>query len=232
MLIESLINPDNKYGGAAVMKVWPNNTVFLDWFNDEVVNVWNEGLKDLYEQIPFDGLWLDMNEVTGFCNGECPDSDFKPTSENTVGDNSWYQSFSNQDDNSTYYLPFIPSNKWNLDNMTLSLNSSHPSNGFKQFDTHSLNGLLEGWRTRNFLTNSTAHPKSDDRTFLLSRSTFAGSGKFTQHWLGDNHRTYDDMRYSIAGVMNFNMFGIHLVGPDTCGFFGQEGQDEICGRWI
>ena len=40
------------------------------------------------------------------------------------------------------------------------------------------------------------------------------------------------MRYSIAGVMNFNMFGIHLVGPDTCGFFGQAGQDEICARWI
>jgi alpha-glucosidase (family GH31 glycosyl hydrolase) len=29
------------------------------------------------------------------------------------------------------------------------------------------------------------------------------------------------MRTSIAGVMNFNMFGIPVVGPDTCGFFGE-----------
>ena len=58
------------------------------------------------------------------------------------------------------------------------------------------------------------------RTFILSRSTFTGSGQYAQHWLGDNNRTWDDMRTSIAGVMNFNMFGIPLVGPDTCGFFG------------
>jgi alpha-glucosidase (family GH31 glycosyl hydrolase) len=72
------------------------------------------------------------------------------------------------------------------------------------------------------------------RTFLLSRSTFAGSGQYTQHWLGDNHRTWDDMRTSIAGVMNFNMFGIPLVGPDTCGFFGQNVTitQKLCTRWI
>jgi alpha-glucosidase (family GH31 glycosyl hydrolase) len=59
----------------------------------------------------------------------------------------------------------------------------------------------------------------DKRTFLLSRSTFAGSGQYVQHWLGDNHRNWDNMKWSIAGVMNFNMFGIPMVGPDTCGFF-------------
>lgn len=236
LLLKSLINPDTVYGGAAVLKVWPNNTVFLDWFNDQVVNVWNEGLKDLYAKLPFDGLWLDMNEVTGFCNGECPVKESMTESPKRklegLGDGTWYQSLGDQSTNSTFDLPFIPSSQWNLDNMTLSLNASHPSNNYLQYDTHSLNGMLEAWRTRNFLINETAHAKSDDRTFLLSRSTFAGAGQYTQHWLGDNHRTYDDMRYSIAGVMNFNMFGIPFVGPDTCGFFGETGQDEICGRWI
>jgi alpha-glucosidase (family GH31 glycosyl hydrolase) len=44
------------------------------------------------------------------------------------------------------------------------------------------------------------------------------------------------MRYSIAALMNFNMFGIPHVGADVCGTFEsdleQEEQEEICGRWM
>jgi alpha-glucosidase (family GH31 glycosyl hydrolase) len=40
------------------------------------------------------------------------------------------------------------------------------------------------------------------------------------------------MKTSIAGVMNMQMFGIPLVGPDTCGFFGEPDQNELCGRWV
>lgn len=72
------------------------------------------------------------------------------------------------------------------------------------------------------MTDDKISPLADKRTFLLSRSTFAGSGAYVQHWLGDNHRTYADMKASIAGVMNMNMFGIPMVGPDTCGFLYQD----------
>jgi len=105
----------------------------------------------------------------------------------------------------------------------MSLNATHPSNNLSQYDTHSLFGHVEGKVTREILLNQTSTPLKDKRTFLLSRSTFAGSGKYVQHWLGDNHRTWEHMRSSIAGVMNFNMFGIPMVGPDTCGFFGASG---------
>jgi len=108
--------------------------------------------------------------------------------------------------------------------MTLSLNGTHSSKSSigeeTLYNTHSLYGHMEGKATKEFLhSNESVLPGK--RTFLLSRSTFAGSGQYVQHWLGDNHRTWDDMRTSIAGVMNFNMFGIPFVGPDTCGFFGQ-----------
>lgn len=218
-------------------KVWPNHTVFLDFFNEDAKEIWARGLKDLHEQVPFDGLWLDMNEATLFCNGECPEGSDSYQNATPYSDNSWYHMFEDQSVESTYSLPFIPG-IWNLDNMTLSLNATHPQSGQRQYDTHSLFGHMEAKATHEFLRGSlnVSQPQKLEgkRTFLLSRSTFAGSGAYTQHWLGDNHRTWADMQTSIAGVMNFNMFGIPVVGPDTCGFFGEAGNvtQELCARWI
>lgn len=72
-LIRSSIDvSEETFGGVLVSHVWPNKTVFLDFFSDDAADIWNQGLKDLYEKVPYDGLWLDMNEATSFCNGECP----------------------------------------------------------------------------------------------------------------------------------------------------------------
>jgi lysosomal alpha-glucosidase len=39
------------------------------------------------------------------------------------------------------------------------------------------------------------------------------------------------MNYSIAGIMNMNMFGIPMVGADVGGFFG-EFDPELTAKWI
>ena len=72
----------------------------------------------------------------------------------------------------------------------------------------------------------------DKRPFILTRSSFASTGRYASHWLGDNFRSWEYIKYSIAGIMNMNMFGIPQVGPDVCGFFGTARDDELCTRWI
>jgi len=47
---------------------------------------------------------------------------------------------------------------------------------------------------------------------------FVGSGRYASHWLGDNSATWSDLKMSISGIMNFNLFGVNSVGSDVCGF--------------
>lgn len=87
-------------------------------------------------------------------------------------------------------------------------------------------------RTHEFMTNNKTYANVDNRPFILTRSTFASTGRYASHWLGDNFRDWAYLRYSVAGIMNMNMFGVPHVGADICGFFGTVREDEMCARWI
>lgn len=85
---------------------------------------------------------------------------------------------------------------------------------------------------------------------IISRSTFAGHGRYAGHWSGDVWSRWVDMRYTIPRklmfskskmspkykryfleLLSFSLFGVPLMGADICGFNGNTTQS-LCNRWM
>jgi alpha-glucosidase len=63
-----------------------------------------------------------------------------------------------------------------------------------------------------------AHP--DDRPFLLSRSGYTGSNRYTAIWTGDNYSNYQHLKCAIPTTLNLALSGLPFNGPDIGGFGG------------
>ena len=199
-------------------KVWPGKTVYPDFFNPSTETFWKEGLNNYYKIIPYDGIWLDMNEPTNLLeNGKCI-GEIVSDSECIKENNKYFE-----DD-----LPYIPGFRGNgkkLSDKSISENALIFGNK-TVYDTKPMISLLQTKMTYNYLNNN----NQAIRPFILSRSTSLGSGKYTYHWLGDNLSTFSNLKDSISGIFNFNIFGIPFTGSDICGFMENSSKD-LCIRW-
>uniref|UniRef100_A0A8C0ZWV6 Sucrase-isomaltase, intestinal n=1 Tax=Castor canadensis TaxID=51338 RepID=A0A8C0ZWV6_CASCN len=185
-------------------EVWPGVTVFPDYTNPNCAIWWTKEFEIFYSQVAYDGIWIDMNEVANFVDG----------------------SISGCSTSNLNYPPFTPSV---LDGFLFSktLCMDAVQHWGKQYDVHNLYGYSMAISTAEAI--KTVFPNM--RSFILTRSTFAGSGKFAAHWLGDNTATWNDLHWSIPGMLEFNLFGIPMVGADICGFTLNT-SEELCRRWM
>ncbi|KAJ7759844.1 glycosyl hydrolases family 31-domain-containing protein [Mycena olivaceomarginata] len=205
-------NPD---GTDYVGQVWPGFTVFPDWFAPNTLAWWTEALKNWSQTgVQFSGIWLDMNEISSFCEGSCGLSARGIGAGNQTG----------IDINNPPYA--IHNGNGRLAVSTLSPNATH-FGGYAELDVHNLWGLMEAEATHKALQAILP----GQRPFIISRSTFASAGKWTGHWLGDNFSRWEYMYWSIQGILQFQIFQIPFVGADTCGF-NEDTTEELCNRWM
>ncbi|CAF4498566.1 unnamed protein product [Rotaria socialis] len=121
--------------------------------------------------------------------------------------------------------PFVPNVLGkSLSSKTLCPSAQHAISS--HYNLHNMYGYFESIATH--LALKTIRHK---RPFVLSRSSFAGSGQYAAHWTGDNDATYEDMYFSISDILSFNMFGMPNVGADICGF-RDDTNEELCTRWM
>ena len=116
-------------------------------------------------------------------------------------------------------------------NGPLGVNTVSPNattyGGTEVYSVHNLYGAQEIIATNEM--SSILRP--GQRPFIVARATFAGIGRKTAHWLGDNQSTWASMKTAIQGVLQFNLFAVPMVGPDTCGF-SRNTNEELCNRWM
>ncbi|KAL7989549.1 hypothetical protein Chor_012215 [Crotalus horridus] len=73
-----MVNDFHRDGRRYVMiVVWPGPTAFPDFTNPETHQWWYDMVKDFHDKVPFDGMWIDMNEPSNFVDGsmeDCPNN--------------------------------------------------------------------------------------------------------------------------------------------------------------
>ena len=192
----------------AIGKVWnPETSVFPDFSNPLSDIWWSNLMMDLREKIKFDGMWIDMNEPSNMDNnGEldkgCPDNKI----------------------NNPQFVP-IMNRGWFLWKQTICPSSKQFRGN--HYDLHNMYGYFEAVRTYSAMKKI----NPGKRPFILSRSTATGQGALTATWTGDVDSSWQDMRQSIDDIINFNLYGIPMVGADICGFTN-EASAELCARWV
>ncbi|WVZ10796.1 hypothetical protein V8G54_015326 [Vigna mungo] len=217
-----------KYDGEPfVAQVWPGAVNFPDFLNPKTVSWWVDEIRRFHELVPVDGLWIDMNEVSNFCSGKCKVPKGKCPTGTGPG---WICCLECKNITSTRWDD--PPYKINASGIKAPIGfktiatSAYHYNGVLEYDAHSLYGFSQSIATHKGLQGL-----QGKRPFILSRSTYVGSGKYAAHWTGDNQGTWENLKYSISTMLNFGIFGVPMVGSDICGFYPQP-TEELCNRWI
>jgi len=128
--------------------VWCGNAYFPDFYKEDTNKWWSDMFDYLTNSygLELDGIWLDMNEATNFCDGYCIEEE-RPK---------------NSLRNKPYYVP----GQRDLESESLGMDGRH-DNGFHEYDAHNTFSLMQTKATADWLIK-----KKGLRPYVLSRSNF------------------------------------------------------------
>jgi alpha-glucosidase len=260
----------NDQGGDFLGVQWAGVQAWPDWFHPQTTKWWTKEIEIAFSPengVDVDGIWVDMNEASNFCNdNRCdpyeearrggippipgadkkprlntgrriegfPDS-FQPDTAKLKARESSGQCKRQADfgqnkgtiSRDVLHPPYNIGNHWgDLSDKTIYVNVSN-CDGTQHYDTHSLYGHMMALSTYEAMLAR----RPSVRPFVLTRSTFAGSGRKAAHWFGDNISSWEHYRLSIRQMLAFvALHQMPMVGTDVCGFL-ENADPKMCARW-
>ncbi|XP_055955058.1 maltase-glucoamylase isoform X1 [Patella vulgata] len=196
----------NESNQIVLAKYWPGMAATPDFTNPKTQGWWLKNMEYLYndENIKYDALWLDKNEVSPRDSMKC-------------SRNKW---------NNPPYVPDVGGSSEDsiLNKNTICMDLKQ--HWGRHYDSRALYGHGQSILTYNGLL----HQFPRKRPWVMTRSSFVGTGKYATKWMGDNRSTWADILWSVISIVEFSMFGFAMNGADICGF-GYAAEYELCLRW-
>ena len=186
--------------------VWPDKAVFPDFVRADVRNWWGDLHKTLTD-IGVAGIWNDMNE---------PAINDRPFGDGGV--HIWFP----------LDAPQGGVGEWGRGgaNSSLSPLSSLSPNRSTHAEVHNLYGLTMAQSCAEGLRRHRAK-----RSFVLTRSGYAGVQRWSSVWMGDNQSLWEHLEMSLPMLCNMGLSGVGFVGCDIGGFAGNA-TAELFARWM
>ncbi len=99
--------------------------------------------------------------------------------------------------------------------------------GATHAETHNLYGLMMAQASYQGLEKF----RSTERSFVLTRSGYAGVQRWSAVWTGDNQSLWEHLEMSLPMLCNLGLSGVAFVGADIGGFAGNASA-ELFARWM
>ncbi|WP_414566748.1 MULTISPECIES: glycoside hydrolase family 31 protein [unclassified Anabaena] len=94
-------------------------------------------------------------------------------------------------------------------------------------EVHNLYGLM---MAKSCYAGLKRH-RASERSFVLTRSGYAGVQRWSAVWMGDNHSLWEHLEISLPMLCNMGLSGVGFVGCDIGGFAGNA-TPELFARWM
>jgi alpha-glucosidase len=110
--------------------------------------------------------------------------------------------------------------KFKIQNSKLGIDVTHT-------EVHNLYGLMMAKACYEGLKRH----RSSERSFVLTRSGYAGVQRWSSVWMGDNQSLWEHLEMSLPMLCNMGLSGVGFVGCDIGGFAGNA-TAELFARWM
>lgn len=97
--------------------------------------------------------------------------------------------------------------------------------------THTEAHNLYGLKMAQASSEGLERLRPTERSFVLTRSGFAGVQRWSSVWMGDNQSLWDHLEMSLPMLCNMGLSGVAFVGCDIGGFAGNA-TAELFARWM